>query len=116
MMRFNVTQPISHQSKMGMNWRTQKLEAQSDEAQEHDAERPAKSCDQYPAVAEYHTSEARSQARLLAAVHELSGKSMSGACANRVGQSARPRSRSLIADGLAATLKVHRARPPMRTT
>jgi hypothetical protein len=47
MMRFDITQPISHQSKVPLDFAHPKFGA--DEAQEHDAERDAKSCDQHQA-------------------------------------------------------------------
>jgi hypothetical protein len=60
-MRFDITQPISHQSKTLLDFALAKV-WRADEAQEHDAERQAKSCDQYQVVADYHTSRARTQA------------------------------------------------------
>jgi hypothetical protein len=47
MMRFNITQPISRQSKMLIDSHPKYADA-SDEAQEDDAERDAKSCDPVP--------------------------------------------------------------------
>jgi hypothetical protein len=64
MMRFDITQPISHQSKMLISFAT-KLEAQFDEPQEDSEEcfNRAEAFDQYKTVAGYRTSQAQTQAK-----------------------------------------------------
>jgi hypothetical protein len=65
MMRFNITQPISHQSNVLINFVTKDRRHNFDEAQEDGAERfnRAQAFDQYKTVAGYRTSQAQSKTR-----------------------------------------------------
>jgi hypothetical protein len=65
MMRFNITQPISHQSKMLISFATKNWRHHFDEAQEDSEEcfNRAEAFDQYKTVAGYRTSQARTQTR-----------------------------------------------------
>ena len=70
MMRFNIAQPISHQSKTLLDFAPAKV-WRADEAQEHDAKEHAKSCDQYQAVAKYQRRKRRPKLGRSAAILEL---------------------------------------------
>src|SRR5215831_17242446 len=64
MMRFDITQPISHQSKMLISFATKDWRHNFDEAQEDSEERfnRAEAFDQYKTVAGYRTPQAQTQA------------------------------------------------------
>ena len=83
MMQFNITQPISYRSKTLLGVRAPKIR-RADEAQEHDAERDAKSCDQYQAVAKYQRQKRRPKPERSTAILELIA---GGLVATRVGTS-----------------------------
>jgi hypothetical protein len=65
MMRFNITQPISHQSEMPISFVTKNWRHNFDEAQEHSEEcfNRAEAFDQYDTVVGYRTSQAQTQTR-----------------------------------------------------
>ena len=69
-MRFDITQLISHRSKTLLGVRAPKIR-RADEAQEHDAERDAKSCDQYQVVAKYQRQKRRPKPERSTAILEL---------------------------------------------